>query len=301
MPELPEVETTLKGIAPLLAGRRITDVHCRVAKLRLPVPAGFASVLSGQAVRRVWRRGKYLLLTCDDGTLILHLGMTGHLRVVPGTAAPGSYDHLDIVLDNGTLLRFTDPRKFGTVIWTADDPLRHPLLAGLGPEPLGQGFSGAYLAKMAGRRTVAVKPFIMDNRIVVGVGNMYAGEALFRARIHPALQTGDLSAEEWDRLAAAIRGVLSDAIAAGEETLADYTVAERVEPYFRVDFRVYGRSGQPCLVCGTAIERMVLGQRSTYFCPVCQRRGLSDQTERVGSDRRVGPHKRPARGRSGHG
>jgi formamidopyrimidine-DNA glycosylase len=270
MPELPEVETTLRGIAPHLEGRRVTAVVSRVAKLRLPIPAHLPELLPGQTVHRLWRRGKYLLLACGGGTLILHLGMTGHLRVVPVGTAPGPYDHLDIALDNGTLLRFTDPRKFGTVLWTAGDPLQHPLLAELGPEPLGPEFDGGYLMTMAGRRTVAVKPFIMDNRTVVGVGNMYASEALFRARIHPARPAGDLSAGEWDRLAEAIRRTLTDAIAAGEETLADFTVAEKARPYFRVAFRVYGREGESCVACGGPIGRIVLGQRSTYFCPACQ-------------------------------
>jgi formamidopyrimidine-DNA glycosylase len=271
VPELPEVETTLRGIAPHVEGRRVAAVVSRVPKLRLPVPERLASLLAGQTVRHLRRRGKYLLLECDGGTLILHLGMTGHLRVVPSSAAPGPYDHLDIALDNGTCLRFTDPRKFGTVLWTAGDPLQHPLLAELGPEPLGPAFSGAYLMTMAGRRTVAVKPFIMDNRIVVGVGNMYASEALFLARIHPARPAGALTADEWDRLADAIRRTLTGAIAAGGETLADFTVAERVRPYFRVAFRVYGREGEPCVACGEPIGRVVLGQRSTYFCPACQR------------------------------
>ncbi len=270
MPELPEVETTLRGIAPHIEGRRVTAVERRAAKLRLPIPAHLAELLPGQSVRRVRRRGKYLLFACDDGTLILHLGMTGHLRVVPAGTPPGPYDHLDIALDNGTLLRFSDPRKFGTVIWTNGDPLAHPLLTELGPEPFGPAFDGAYLLHRAKGRRVAVKPFIMDNRVVVGVGNMYASEALFLARIHPARPAGALSPEEWDRLAEAIRRTLTDAIAAGQETLEDFLVAEKARPYFRVAFRAYGREGEPCFACGGEIRRVVLGQRSSYFCPRCQ-------------------------------
>ena len=270
MPELPEVETTLRGIAPHLVGRRVVSVASSVPKLRLPIPESLAELLPGQTVHRLWRRGKYLLLHCDDGTLIFHLGMTGHLRVVPAGAIPGPFDHLDVVLDNGTLLRFTDPRKFGTVIWTTVDPLSHPLLAELGPEPLGPTFDGLYLQDRAKGRIVAVKPFIMDNRVVVGVGNMYASEALFLARINPGRPAGELSSTDWERLAQAIRRTLKDALAAGEGTLSDFIVAEKARPYFRVAFRVYGREGEPCFACGGPIRRTVLGQRSTYFCPACQ-------------------------------
>jgi formamidopyrimidine-DNA glycosylase len=273
MPELPEVETTLRGIAPHLTGRRVEQVVIRVKKLRWVIPPELIDLLPGQTFRRIWRRGKYLCLETAVGTMVLHLGMTGHLRVVPAELLPGRHDHLDLVLDNGTVLRMTDPRRFGTVLWTVEDPLNHPLLKKLGPEPLDVGFDGAYLREKARGRSVAVKPFIMNGAVVVGVGNMYASEALFLARIDPSLSAGLLSPAQWDRIADAIRRTLTEALAAGEATLDDYTVAEGAQPYFRIDLRVYGREGEPCVVCGEPIRCIVLGQRSTYFCVKCQEVG----------------------------
>jgi formamidopyrimidine-DNA glycosylase len=270
MPELPEVETTRRGIAMHLTGRTITAVTIRTAKLRLPLTPELHRELCGRQIVSVERRGKYLLFSCNGGTLLLHLGMTGHLRLIPTGSPPGKYDHVELHLDNNTTLRFTDPRKFGTLLWLTTDPLRHPLLAGLGPEPLSAGFSAEYLYNASRGRTVAIKCFIMNSRIVVGVGNIYANEALFSARIDPALPSGSLSPEQAGRLATAVRQTLEAAIARGGTSLHDYLDAAGNPGYFRLELQVYGRGGEPCCVCGTPLEVSRLGGRSTCWCPVCQ-------------------------------
>jgi len=270
MPELPEVETTRRGIAPHLAGRTISGVTLRTAKLRLPLSPELPQQLSGQRINAVDRRGKYLLFACSGGTLLLHLGMTGHLRLVPAGTPPGRHDHVDLHLDNGAMLRFTDPRKFGTLLWLSGDPLQHPLIAGLGPEPLSDGFSADYLYGRSRGRSVAIKLFIMNSRIVVGVGNIYANEALFRARINPQLAAGSLTAEQAEQLATAVRRVLDDSIARGGTTLRDYLDAAGNPGYFRLELLAYGRGGEPCSVCGTPLRSSRLGGRSTCWCPVCQ-------------------------------
>lgn len=270
MPELPEVETTRRGIAPHLLGRIITGVILRTAKLRLPLAPTFGDELAGRRIVAVERRGKYLLITCDGGTLIVHLGMSGHLRLAAAKTPAGKYDHVELVLDNGRLLRLNDPRKFGTVVWVTGDPLQHPLLANLGPEPLTGDFSAAYLNERSRGRTVAVKPFLMDNRIVAGIGNIYANEALFRAGINPATPAGRLTRQQCTLLAAAVQEVLTEAIALGGTTLRDYLDGEGKPGYFRLNLRVYGRSGESCGHCAAAIQLSRLGGRSTYWCPVCQ-------------------------------
>ncbi len=270
MPELPEVETTRRGLAPHLLGRTICGVTLRTAKLRLPLAAELPQQLHGQRINSVKRRGKYLLFACEGGTLLLHLGMSGHLRLVPAATVPGKYDHVDLQFDNGTLLRFTDPRKFGTLLWLTTDPLRHPLLAGLGPEPLADGFSADYLFQSSRGRKTAIKLFIMNSRIVVGLGNIYANEALFRAGINPAQAAGSLTVEEAERLTIAVRRVLDEAIARGGTTLRDYLDAAGSPGYFRLELQVYGRGGDPCMVCGTPLQLSRLGGRSTCWCPVCQ-------------------------------
>lgn len=271
MPELPEVETTRQGIAPHLTGRTIVGVVCRVAKLRLPLAPTLARDLAGQRIGAVERRGKYLLLRCSGGTLVLHLGMTGHLRLVAAGTPAGRHDHLELALDDGAMLRLTDPRKFGTVFWTAEDPLAHPLLAALGPEPLTDAFSGAYLHERSRRRTIAVKPLLMDSRVVVGIGNIYANEALFRAGILPATPAGRLTLDQWERLVKAVRDVLVEALALGGTTLQEFLVGEARPGYFRLQLKSYGRAGEPCCQCGSPIQLDRLGGRSTYYCPTCQR------------------------------
>lgn len=271
MPELPEVETTRRGIRRALRGHRVTGFVLRNHRLRWPVDRALARVLPGRRVLDVRRRAKYLLIELDGGTLIAHLGMSGSLRVVPCDTPRLKHDHYDLQLEAGQCLRFNDPRRFGSLHWVTGDPLEHPLLAGLGPEPLEKTFDGAYLARRAARRKVAVKQFLMDQRIVVGVGNIYASEALFRAGIHPRRAAGKVGEARYERLARAVRDVLGAAIRQGGTTLRDYVNADGTPGYFRQKLYVYERDGQPCRKCGTPIRKLAQGQRSTYFCPSCQK------------------------------
>lgn len=272
MPELPEVEISLRGIAPYLEGIRVSGVIARTGKLRLPVPRELLEELPGRTILKAQRRGKYLLLRTDQGSVILHLGMSGHLRIVPSAAPPGKHDHLDIILASGVTLRFTDPRRFGLALWTCEDPLSHPLLEGLGPEPLEDLFNGDYLFHTSRNRTLAVKQFIMESHVVAGVGNIYANEALFRAGIHPLRSAGAISRGLYTRLAQAIRDVLSEAIDLGGTTLGDFQGSGGKPGYFSLRPDVYGRGGEPCPRCGAAIQATRQGGRATYFCKVCQRR-----------------------------
>lgn len=271
MPELPEVETTRRGLAPWLEGRKVAQVVTRVPALRWPIPAEFGQQLTGSVVTSVDRRAKWLLLRTRRGTGLLHLGMTGSFRILREPQPPGRHDHLDLVTDAGVIARFSDPRRFGAALWTAADPALHPLLAPLGPEPLGDAFTGAGLHARCRQRDIAIKPLIMNAGIVVGVGNIYASEALFRAGIRPQLPAGRLSRARADLLVAAIREVLAEAISAGGTTLRDFHDGDGRPGYFRQQLRVYDRGGLPCLECGTPIRKVVLGQRSSYYCPRCQR------------------------------
>ena len=271
MPELPEVETTCRGIAPLLCGRHVTSVDVREPRLRWPVPPALARELPGQPVCGVSRRAKFLLLESPVGHLILHLGMSGSLRIVPRELSPEKHDHLDVVMDDGRCLRFRDPRRFGAALWTTDDPLEHPLLKNLGPEPLGDEFTAQWLHDLSQRRRVAVKSFLMNSRVVAGVGNIYASEALFLAGIHPGRPAGRISLERYQRLVEAVREVLGAAISAGGTTLRDFVDSNGRPGYFSQRLRVYGRQGEACAKCGTAVRSRVIGQRSTYYCHRCQR------------------------------
>ena len=271
MPELPEVETTRRGIRTALRGRRITAMLLREPRLRWPVDPGLVAVLPGQRVLDVHRRAKYLLIELERGTLIAHLGMSGSLRVLPAATPLLAHDHYDLLLDSGRCLRFNDPRRFGCLLWIVGDPAGHPLLAGLGPEPLEAGFDADYLAGRARGRRVAVKQFLMDQKVVVGVGNIYASEALFRAGISPRRAAGRVTRAQCARLVAAVREVLGEAIRQGGTTLRDYVSADGTPGYFRQKLNVYERSGEPCRLCGTAVRQIVQGQRSTYFCPNCQK------------------------------
>ncbi|OBS09407.1 bifunctional DNA-formamidopyrimidine glycosylase/DNA-(apurinic or apyrimidinic site) lyase [Acidihalobacter prosperus] len=271
MPELPEVETTRRGIAPHLLDRRITDVVVRDARLRWPVPPELGEQLRGQRIGAVERRGKYLLLRTGVGTAILHLGMSGSLRVVPQDSAPARHDHVDIRLAGGMALRLHDPRRFGALLWTVDPPETHPLLKNLGPEPLSDAFDGAYLAACAHGRRTPVKALLMDGRVVVGVGNIYASESLFRAGIDPRRAAGRIAAARHERLAACVREVLVEAIESGGTTLRDFVREDGRPGYFRVNLRVYGRGGEACPQCGAVIRSLVLAQRNTFYCPDCQR------------------------------
>ena len=272
MPELPEVETTLRGLVGPLAGRRVARVVVRNSALRWPVPGDLDVQLAGFPIRGMSRRAKYLLLHFDHGTLIMHLGMSGRLRHLAEDRPPGKHDHVDLVLDNGSVVRLCDPRRFGAVLWTADDPNAHPLLCKLGPEPLEQGFDGAYLHRESRRRSAPIKTVIMDAHLVVGVGNIYASESLFRARINPQGAANSLSLARCERLVQEIKATLSDAIAAGGSSLRDYFGADGKPGYFQQQYFVYGRTEEACRVCDTPIHSLRQGQRSTFYCPFCQKR-----------------------------
>jgi len=271
MPELPEVETTRRGLAPYLLGQQVLSVTIRQRRLRWPIPRALERSLPGQHIRSVQRRAKYLLLGTEAGTAISHLGMSGSFRLVRTGTPPGVHDHVELALSSGWTLRYTDPRRFGCLLWTRTDPLRHKLLRDLGPEPLEPGFDGDYLYARARRRKASIKPFIMDPRIVVGVGNIYASESLHRSGIHPRRPSGRVSLARMRQLAETIKQVLEQAIAAGGTTLKDFTDSDGQPGYFSQSLEVYGRAGQPCLRCGHPVRQQLMGQRSTYFCPVCQR------------------------------
>jgi formamidopyrimidine-DNA glycosylase len=274
MPELPEVETTLRGIAPHLIARRIDRVIVREPRLRQPIPPNLAERVSGQNVLSVSRRSKYLLIGLDQGCLLIHLGMSGSLRVVAPDRPPRKHDHVDLILSDGRCLRFHDPRRFGLILWTTDPPEvareRHPLLEGLGPEPFDPAFDGTHLHRLASHRRVAVKSFIMDASVVVGVGNIYASESLFLARIHPNRGCHRIGLARYQRLAQIVRDVLEASIARGGTTLRDFVREDGHPGYFAQSLQVYGRAGEPCTVCGTPLRQQRIGQRSSVYCPRCQ-------------------------------
>jgi formamidopyrimidine-DNA glycosylase len=271
VPELPEVETTRRGIAPALIGSRVCDFLVRDRRLRWPIAADLESRIHHQVVRSVERRAKYLLIGFDTGALILHLGMSGSLRIVASGTPPKAHDHWDMVLDNGRTLRFHDPRRFGSLHWTEADPALHPLLKKLAPEPLSDVFDGGYLFKATRKRSVAIKQFIMNSHVVVGVGNIYASEALFRAGISPRRAARRITRAEADKLAHAIKTVLAAAIKIGGTTLRDYVNADGAPGYFRQKLFVYEREGMTCRACKTPVKQFTQGQRSTYWCSTCQR------------------------------
>jgi len=271
MPELPEVETTRRGIEPHLLDQTITKVIVRNRKLRWPVPSQLASELRQQTIRTIKRRGKYLLLGVDKGTLILHLGMSGSLRVLPVDSTPEKHDHVELQLASGQCLRLRDPRRFGAVLWTRRDPLKHRLLATLGPEPLLAEFDDDYLYARSRGRKQAIKAFIMDSKIVVGVGNIYASEALFLAGIHPQRAAGRISQKRYQQLTSAIKKVLTAAIRQGGTTLRDFTNSDGSPGYFKQRLKVYGRAGQACPTCTQPIRQQTIGQRASYYCPHCQK------------------------------
>ncbi|MBI4754462.1 MAG: bifunctional DNA-formamidopyrimidine glycosylase/DNA-(apurinic or apyrimidinic site) lyase [Betaproteobacteria bacterium] len=296
MPELPEVEVTRRGIGAQLTGRRVTGVVVRNAALRYPVPGDLAARLTGLALEAVERRAKYLLLRMrhtggtagerapaahdggargeraplGDRTLIVHLGMSGSLRVLPAGEPAGAHDHLDVLFD-AHLLRLRDPRRFGAVLWHEGDISHHPLLARLGVEPLSGGFTAELLHGAAQGRRTAVKPLLMDQRLVVGVGNIYACESLFRAGIRPARAARRLTRADCRRLVTAVRETLEAAVDAGGSTLRDFTRSDGNPGHFQQQHFVYARAGEPCRVCGSAIRSLRQGQRSTFYCPTCQR------------------------------
>ena len=269
MPELPEVETTRRGIEPALLGRTVTGWTIRDPRLRWPVQ--IPQELANCEIEAVSRRAKYLLLKFAPGTLILHLGMSGSLRILPVATPALKHDHVDLHIGADRILRLNDPRRFGCVVYQpGDDPYRHPLLSSLGVEPLGNEFNGHYLHRLSRNRKVAVKNFIMDGKVVVGVGNIYAAEALFLAGIRPATGARRIPAHAYEKLAGAIRTVLSDAIRQGGTTLRDFVGSDGNPGYFKQRLNVYGRQGQPCRGCGADLTLQVIGQRSSVYCRNCQ-------------------------------
>ena len=270
MPDLPEVETTRRGIAPYLEGVRVSRVIVRERRLRWPIPEDLDVRLSGQCFVQVQRRAKYLLLGAENGTLISHLGMSGNLRLVPCGTPAAKHEHVDIELESGLALRYTDPRRFGALLWSSD-PLNHQLLRNLGPEPLTDEFAGQRLYSCSRGRSMAVKPFIMDNAVVVGVGNIYASEALFAAGIDPRREAGSISRARYALLADEIKRILGHAIQRGGTTLRDFVGGDGQPGYFQQELFVYGRGGEFCKNCGGSLREVRLGQRSSVYCPRCQR------------------------------
>lgn len=269
MPELPEVETSRRGIAPWVLHQQVRGVVVRDRRLRWPIPGDIERVLPGQVIHSLRRRAKYLLLETNAGTAMLHLGMSGSLRIIDAEEPAGKHDHVDIQFDSGKALRFRDPRRFGSLLWT-DKPQEHNLLRYLGPEPLSQDFDGDYLWQKARGRRISIKPFIMNSAVVVGVGNIYASESLFLAGINPKRAAGRIARHRYDRLAETIKDVLARAIKAGGTTLRDFYGGDGEPGYFKQELEVYGREGEHCRTCNTIIRAIVQGQRSTYYCKTCQ-------------------------------
>lgn len=270
MPELPEVETTRRGIAPHCEGQTIDKIKVRNGSLRWPVPENIAEQMEGQMIRTVDRRAKYLFLNLDHGTAIIHLGMSGSLRIITDNAPAQKHDHIDLVLGSGVTLRFNDPRRFGCWLW-ADPAAAHPLIASLGPEPLSPEFNGRMLFQLSRSKNTPVKAFIMDSHVVVGVGNIYANEALFKAGIYPRRKAGRISLDRYQRLAEAIREILGAAILMGGTTLRDFVNSDGKPGYFAQSLLVYGRTGEPCPECETPLKEIRMSGRSTVYCTRCQR------------------------------
>ena len=275
MPELPEVETTRRGLAPHLEGRRVTGVTLRRPDLRWPIPPQIARCLPGERIDAVRRRAKYLLLDTAVGSALLHLGMSGSLRVLPAATPVAAHDHVDILLDKRgrdpvRVLRFNDPRRFGCLLWQAPGEV-HELLRGLGPEPLSDDFDGDYLFARSRGRRAPVKTFLMDQSVVVGVGNIYAAEALFEAGISPLREAGKVSRERYHALADAVKRILAYAIERGGTTLRDFISPDGLPGYFELELAAYGRGGAPCPRCGRTMKESSIGQRTTVWCPRCQR------------------------------
>ena len=270
MPELPEVETTRRGISPHVIGKKVSWVDIRQDQLRWPVSPGLAQHLAGLIIRDVDRRAKYLLFITDHGRLMMHLGMSGSLRIMSRTVEPGKHDHVDIGFDDGSVLRYRDPRRFGSMFWLQDGD-SHTLLDNLGPEPLSDEFNGHYLYQQSRQRRTAVKMFLMNSRIVVGVGNIYANEALFQAGIRPDRSAMRISEQRYQRLADAVRKVLTEAISAGGTTLRDFVREDGSPGYFHMQLTVYGRRNEPCVQCRHPLKEIRLSGRSTIFCQHCQR------------------------------
>ncbi|VAW63748.1 Formamidopyrimidine-DNA glycosylase [hydrothermal vent metagenome] len=271
MPELPEVETSRRGIEPHIINKKVTAVIIRQKKLRWPIPASLKTQLINQTINAVERRGKYILLRTQAGTVILHLGMSGSLRILKKNIAAEKHDHLDIVFSHNKVLRLRDPRRFGAALWTKSDPLKHKLLKLLGPEPLEDEFSAAYLFAASRNRKVAIKTFLMNSHIVVGVGNIYANESLFSAGINPKRAANKISLARYQKLVTQIKRILKASIEQGGTTLKDFINEEGKPGYFQQTLAVYGRASEPCIHCAKPIKQITQAQRSTFYCVHCQR------------------------------
>lgn len=270
MPELPEVETTRLGLLPHLKNQRIAALTVRDFRLRWPIPPDLPSILPGRQIADVRRRAKYLLIDCSAGTLIVHLGMSGSLRIVSNQTPPGKHDHYDLLLANGSVIRYADPRRFGSLHWTRDDASKHPLLSKLGPEPISEAFTGRALFHATRGRTASIKQFLMDQHHVVGVGNIYANEALFRAGVRPQTRAGRVSLARCENIVASIKHTLNLALKAGGSTLRDFVNSNGEPGSFQLSYRVYDRAGKPCFRCDGTIRTLRQGQRSSFYCPKCQ-------------------------------
>lgn len=270
LPELPEVETTCRGIEPHLVGVRVLKVVIRQPKLRWPVPMALQVELSGEVISSIKRRGKYLIFHSRLGSLISHLGMSGSFRILSNSAAPKKHDHVDFILENGKTLRYNDPRRFGCILWEKGDAYQHPLLSGLGPEPLSAEFNKDVLFKKSRNRKTSVKTFIMDSKTVVGVGNIYANEALFSAGIHPKRLANRVSKKRYVTLTHSIKQILLRAVSMGGTTLRDFTNEDGKPGYFSQSLQVYGRARKPCIHCATTLKEIRINQRSTVYCSKCQ-------------------------------
>jgi formamidopyrimidine-DNA glycosylase len=271
MPELPEVETSRRGIAPHLKGFRISTFEVRNSSLRWPVPVDDLQALAGETINEIERRGKYIKLICDSGYLLIHLGMSGSLRILLQPEPPKKHDHIDLVMENGTILRFNDPRRFGCWLFQSGKMQDHPLLVSLGPEPLQNEFNGEYLYTQSRKKTQPIKTFIMDSHVVVGVGNIYASEALFMAGIHPGRAAGKISRARYELLVEAIKSILAAAIKQGGTTLRNFINSEGKPGYFKQQLMVYGRKGESCQQCASLIKIAKHAQRSTFYCAECQK------------------------------
>jgi formamidopyrimidine-DNA glycosylase len=271
MPELPEVETTRRGLTPHLVNETVKNVFIRNGRLRWPVPPELGQYIIGHQIEAITRRGKYLLIKFQQGHVMVHLGMSGSLTMVESQLPPGKHDHVDIALNSGLSLRFTDPRRFGSILWVEGEPYEHALLKHLGPEPLSEVFTGQYLHELAAKKSLPVKSFLMDSRIVVGVGNIYANEALFMSGIRPLCKSGRISVLRYERLTEAVRSVLESAIKQGGTTLRDFIGGDGKPGYFKQQLQVYGRGGLPCGQCGRVLKELRLANRSTVYCTQCQR------------------------------
>lgn len=271
MPELPEVETICRGLERAVLHTPISDVIINRPNVRYPIPQQLKTFLYGAEFTKILRRGKYILLSTANGTLIVHLGMSGKLLVQPQQEPPYKHEHVVFIFDNGLSLRFVDPRRFGAVLWTENDPNLHPLLCKLGVEPLSKFFTSTYLHRAIQRRQTTIKQLLMDAQVVVGVGNIYANEALFLSGIKPQRKASTLTKKECQKLVVAVKQILQQAIKCGGTTIRDFVSSEGGLGYFVQRLQVYGRAQQVCVKCGTKIKEVRLGQRNTFYCPCCQK------------------------------